>query len=200
MSKQALLIVDVQNDLCPGGSLAIPQGDDVVQPLARYIDLFNQAGVLICATRDWHPTRAKLFVTCGGTWPVHCVQHSPGAAFHPDLELPPGAELISKGMNPDDQDHSCFRGVSLDGTPFGDLLRSQGVQELFVGGLAADYGVKATVMDALKLKFNVTVLLDAIRGVDRQPGDVDRAVREMERAGAVLGTFETVHPRVGTFR
>lgn len=200
MSKQALLVVDVQNDFCPGGALAVPQGDDVVAPLNRYIDLFAQSHRLICATRDWHPRHAKLFAPNGGTWPIHCVQHSPGAAFHPDLELPQGAEIISKGIDPAQEDHSCFLGVSLDGTPFVELLRAHGIQDLFIGGLATDYGVKATVLDALKLKFEVTVLLDAIQGANLRPGDVDRAIAKMERAGAVCETFETIYPRIGTGR
>lgn len=200
MAKQALLVVDVQSDFCPGGALAVPQGDDVVAPLNRYIDLFAQGHHLICATRDWHPRHAKLFAPHGGTWPVHCVQHSPGATFHPDLELPQGAEIISKGIDPDQEDHSCFLGVSLDGTPFVELLHERGIQDLFIGGLATDYGVKATVLDALKLKFEVTVLLDAIRGANLRPGDVDRAIAKMERAGAVFETFETVHPRIGAGR
>ncbi len=193
MPNQALIVVDVQNDLCPGGgSLVIPNGDDVVQPLNRYMDVFDQARLMVCVTRDWHPKSSKLFTAHGGTWPVHCVQHSWGAAFHPNLELPSGADMISKGMNPDDQDHSCFKGVSLDGTPLLELLQGKGVEELFVGGLATDYGVKATVLDALRFRFRVTVLEDAIRGVDKNPGDINRAVEEMRKAGAAFAAFETI--------
>lgn len=197
MPKYALLIVDVQNDFCPGGALPVPRGDEVVAALNRYIDLAVQAKLPIYASRDWHPKKTTHFAPYGGTWPVHCVQHSDGAAFHPDLKLPAGAEVISKGMDSNAESYSCFQGTTLIGMPFLEVLKRDGIQELFVGGLATDYCVKAAVLDARKHRFDVTVLSDAIREVNLKVGDVEHAIREMECAGATFATFETIYPRLG---
>ncbi len=197
MRKQALVVVDVQNDFCPGGSLAVPQGDEVVPLLNRYLDLAVQLRLPVYVTRDWHPKRTKHFQPYGGLWPVHCVQNTYGAAFHPDLNLPAGVEIISKGMDQNTDCYSCFEGTSSDGIPFQELLERESIQELFIGGLATDYCVKATTLDARLRRFEITVLMDAVRGVDLKPGDADRALREMEQAGAAFVRFETIHTRLG---
>lgn len=182
--KDVLVIVDVQNDFCPGGALAVSQGDLVVPVLNRYIRRFAEARLPVVATRDWHPEKTSHFNSCGGVWPPHCVQGTRGAEFHPELALPEDAVIVSKGMGVDEDSYSGFQGAGPGGTPLADLLRQRGAERLFVGGLATDYCVKQTVLDGLKKGFQVVLLEDAIRGVNLKPGDSERAVEEMVRAGA----------------
>jgi len=182
--KAALVIVDVQNDFCPGGSLAVAEGDRVAWTLNGYVDRFTAAGLPIVATRDWHPAKTSHFKIYGGIWPVHCVQNSPGAEFHPSLRLGGSVMIMSKGAAPDVDSYSGFDGVDASGVGLAALLRSLGVAEIFVGGLATDYCIKQTVLDGLLHGFAVVLLLDAIRGVDLAPGDSARALEEMYRAGA----------------
>ena len=181
--KPALLIVDVQNDFCPGGALPVADGDKVVPVLNRYIEKFKTADLPILATRDWHPEKTSHFNICGGVWPPHCIQGTKGADFHPDLALSDVA-IVSKGMGPDEDSYSGFQGTDAKGVKLVDLLRRRGVERLFVGGLATDYCVKHTVLDGLKEGFQVVLLEDAIRGVDIKAGDSEQAVAEMVRAGA----------------
>jgi nicotinamidase/pyrazinamidase len=178
----ALVIVDVQNDFCPGGSLPVKDGDKVVPVLNRYMESFRKSGLPIFATRDWHPERTTHFNTCGGQWPPHCVQGSAGANFHPDLKLSNDVVIISKGMGPDEDSYSGFDGRNAEGVKLADVLRQQGVERIFVGGLATDYCVKHTVLDGLEEGFTVVLLEDAMRGVDLNPGDSERAVAEMVHA------------------
>lgn len=179
--RSALLVVDVQRDFCPGGSLAVPQGDKVVPVLNEAIARFQARHLPILATRDWHPRGHVSFRERGGPWPAHCVQNSTGAQFHPELRLPQEAALISKGTNADEEAYSGFQGTTL-----AEQLRATRVERVFVGGLATDYCVKATALDALKEGFQVFVLEDAVRGVEVQKGDSARALEEMVRHGAVL--------------
>jgi nicotinamidase/pyrazinamidase len=183
----ALLIVDVQNDFCPGGALAVAGGDEVVPVLNQYAQAFTAAGCLVVADRDWHPGRTTHFVQFGGAWPAHCVQGSPGAEYHPDLRLPPGTVHLVKGMGAEEDAYSVFQGRDESGRSLAALLGERGIRKLYVGGLATDYCVRYTVLDALKAGFEVVVLEDAVRGVNVQPGDAERAVEEMRTAGAVLG-------------
>jgi len=192
MSETALLIVDVQNDFCPGGALPVPEGDQVVPVLNRAIERFQQGGGLIIASRDWHPARSTHFAAYGGKWPVHCVQDTEGAAFHPQLRLPAEAVVVSKGTGENEDGYSAFEARTNDGTPLEDLLREKGVRRLVVGGLATDYCVRASVLGALERGFEVLVLRDAIRGVDVQPGDSERALAEMQQKGAKLVSLEEV--------
>src|SRR3989338_665179 len=182
--KDVLVIVDVQNDFCPGGALAVSQGDLVVPVLNRYIRRFAEARLPVVVTRDWHPEKTSHFNSCGGVWPPHCVQGTRGAEFHPELALPEDAVIVSKGMGVDEDSYSGFQGAGPGGTPLAGLLRQRGAERLFVGGLATDYCVKQTVLDGLKKGFQVVLLEDAIRGVNLKPGDSERAVEEMVRAGA----------------
>ena len=182
--KAALIIVDVQNDFCPGGALAVADGDQVVAPLNRYIERFAGAALAIVATRDWHPERTSHFKVYGGVWPVHCVQGTFGAEFHRALQLGGAAVIVSKGMAADADSYSGFDAVDSAGVRLADLLRMAGVSRIFVGGLATDYCVKQTVLDGCKLGFDVVLLKDAMRGVDLAPGDSARAVQEMFAAGA----------------
>lgn len=184
----ALLIVDVQNDFCPGGALAVNEGDQVIPPLNAVAEAVAARGGLVLASRDWHPTDTKHFAAFGGKWPVHCVQNTPGAAFHPALKLPEGTIVISKGTSREDDGYSAFEGRADDGRTLHEVLQAHGVQRLLVGGLATDYCVRASVLDALKHGYEVVVLTDAIRGVNLQPDDSERALQEMQAAGARLMT------------
>jgi nicotinamidase/pyrazinamidase len=174
----ALVLVDVQVDFCPGGALPVPEGDRVVPVLTT---LLRRAGVLAVATRDWHPADHCSFASRGGPWPVHCVAGTPGAAFHPDLDLGRIEHVITnKATTRDEEAYSGFQGTDLAA-----LLRARGTRRIFVGGLATDYCVKATTLDARKEGFEVFLLTDAIRAVDVQPGDGDRALAEMRAAGVI---------------
>jgi nicotinamidase/pyrazinamidase len=183
---KALLVVDVQKDFCPGGALAVPDGNRVVPALNRHIADAVAQGWPVYASRDWHPPVTEHFQAYGGEWPAHCVRESEGAQFHPDLQLPASTIIISKGQAPDKPGYSALEGSTPDGTLLADDLRSRGVEHLYVGGLATDYCVKASVIDARRAGLEVTVLGDAIAGVDVKPGDSARALEEMERAGATI--------------
>jgi nicotinamidase/pyrazinamidase len=185
-SPAALLIIDVQNDFCPGGALPVADGDRVVAPLNRAAELFAAAGLPVVASRDWHPEKTGHFRAYGGIWPPHCVQESRGAEFHPELKLPPGYLLISKGFEAEGDSYSAFDGQLADGHTLLQLLKSLGVAQVYAGGLATDYCVKETVLAALRYGFTVTVLEDAIAGVDVSPGDSLQALTEMQTAGASL--------------
>ncbi len=192
--KDALLIVDVQNDFCPGGALAVAEGHVVVPLLNQYMERASAAGVPIFASRDWHPAHTAHFREHGGQWPPHCVQGTPGAEFHPDLRLPEGTVVVSKGMNPVDEGYSLFEGKLEDGRDALTALRELGVTRVHVGGLATDYCVRATTLDALAARFDVFLLEDAIRAVEVQPGDGERAITEMREAGAASETLEDFQP------
>jgi nicotinamidase/pyrazinamidase len=178
--RRALIVVDVQNDFCPGGALAVERGDEVVAPLNRLIAEFLERGEPVYKTRDWHPPETKHFAAYGGTWPVHCVQNTRGAEFHPDLVEDPRIRVVSKGLG----DEDCYS--AFDGTDLADELRAKNVGEVWVGGLATDYCVKNTVLDARREGFRVRAIADAMRAVNLQPGDDQRAVAEMRDAGAEI--------------
>jgi len=184
--RSALLIVDMQNDFCPGGALPVPHGDRVVPVLNRYVSDAVEHGMPVYASRDWHPAVTRHFKEYGGEWPPHCVQNTEGGRFHADLQLPSSAIVVSKGQDPDKPGYSALEGYTDDGkTLLADLQRRQ-IDHLYVGGLATDYCVKQSVLDALAAGLKVTVLRDAIAGIDAQPGDADRAIAEMHEAGAEI--------------
>ena len=186
-TRKALVIVDVQNDFCPGGALAVRDGDRVVPVLNKYIEKFAQAGMPIFFTRDWHPPRTSHFNTDGGSWPPHCVQGSKGAEFHPELQLGSDTVVLSKGMAVDKDSYSGFDAVDSCGLSLGDVLRQSGIKRIYVGGLATDYCVKQTVLDGLKRGFQVVLLQDGIGGVNLQAEDSDRAIEIMVKAGVTVG-------------
>lgn len=188
MDLAALVIVDVQNDFCPGGALPAPGGSTIVPTLNRYIADARARGFAIVASRDWHPAATRHFKAFGGIWPPHCVQQTPGAAFHPDLALPADATIISKGDSADREGYSAFDGRTADGRSLADHLRNHQVSHLFVGGIATDYCVKETVLDALKRGFRVAVLSDAITGIEAHAGDVQSALDAMQSAGATVAS------------
>jgi nicotinamidase/pyrazinamidase len=175
----ALLIVDVQNDFLPGGSLAVMRGDEVVPVLNCYLHSFAAQSLPVYVTRDWHPERHCSFRAQGGTWPPHCVAGTHGAEFPAALQLPPSAMIISKAMTEQQDAYSGFQGTDLDAR-----LRAANIRRLFIGGLATDYCVLNTVRDALRLGYQVLLLTDAIRAVDVRPGDGLRAEQEMLNLGA----------------
>ncbi len=182
--KKALLIVDVQNDFCPGGTLGVPEGDKIVPVINKYIRIFTQKKLPIFATRDWHPVRTKHFKDFGGLWPVHCIQSTQGAAFHPNLKLPKEVILLYKGMDPEEDCYSSFSAQDLSGQPLFKLLKRMAIKEIYIAGLATDYCVKFTAMDALKHSFKVKILTDAIKGVDLKPNDSAQAIKKITKMGA----------------
>lgn len=186
----ALVVVDLQNDFCPGGSLGVAGGDRVIPVLNRYIQRFRELKAPVYATRDWHPRVTKHFQAYGGVWPPHCVQGTKGAEFHPALTLPPDVVIVSKGMDPEQDAYSCFQAQDPNGMDFAVSLGESGIQRLFIGGLATDYCVRCTALDALQEGFQVVVLQDAIAAVDLKPGDGERAIEEMRTAGATFATLD----------
>jgi nicotinamidase/pyrazinamidase len=183
--SDALLVTDVQNDFLPGGALPVPDGDEVIPVLNGFMRKFQDSGAQVLASRDWHPVNHMSFKAQGGPWPPHCVQNTKGAMFDPDLKLPQNATIISKATRPDHEAYSAF-----DGTNLADELKELGVKRFFIGGLATDYCIVNTVKDARRLGFETVVLMDAIRGIDVNPGDVDNAVGAMVKAGAEQATVE----------
>ena len=181
---KALIIVDVQNDFCPGGALPVPEGDRVAAPLGRLAAQFVAAGMPVYASRDWHPEHTGHFRQYGGPWPPHCVRESTGAAFHPALRLPEATVILSKGTDPRADGYSAFDGRNEQGQSLMDLLTEAAAGHLYIGGLATDYCVRATVLDALDRGFQVSLLVDCIAGVDVRQGDSRRAMEEMQQAGA----------------
>jgi len=186
-SGDALLIVDVQNDFLPGGSLAVARGDEVVAVLNRYLKIFTAKKLPVYATRDWHPPRHCSFRARGGPWPPHCVADTRGAQFAAALKLPPSAVVISKATSAEQDAYSGFEGTDLDTS-----LRAANITRLYIGGLATDYCVLNTVRDALRLGYEVQLLGDAIRAVDVQAGDGQRAESEMTGLGAQRITLQGV--------
>lgn len=187
----ALLVVDVQNDFAdPAGSLSVRGAADVIPVINREISLAAGNGALVVCTQDWHPEHTPHFAKDGGIWPDHCIQQTWGAALHPALAVPQGAPVVRKGAGGEDG-YSGFtmRDPSSGETTLTGLeqtLRDAAVDELVVTGLATDYCVRATALDAVRLGFSTTVLSDAIAAVDLQPGDGERALADMADAGVSL--------------
>jgi nicotinamidase/pyrazinamidase len=177
----ALLIVDVQNDFCPGGALGVVEGDQVVPILNLWIEEAERRNIPIYITRDWHPEGHISFKERGGPWPPHCVQGTQGAAFRSDLRIPAHAHIINKGHELDKDSYSAFGGTGLL-----EKLRKSGIKRLWIGGLAQDYCVRESSFDAVREGFEVHVIVDATRAVNVQPHDGKRALEDMRRAGVNL--------------
>ena len=175
----ALIVVDVQNDFLPGGALAVNDGDAVIPLINECMQLFAARRLSIYATRDWHPDDHCSFAENGGIWPKHCVADSPGAQFAERLAFPDDVTIVNKGTVSDKEAYSGFQGTSLS-----DQLHEKGVERVIVGGLATDYCVLHTVIDALADGFDVVILAHAIRAVDLNSGDGDRAIESMLGRGA----------------
>jgi nicotinamidase/pyrazinamidase len=176
---EALLIIDFQNDFTPGGALAVPRGDEIADRINELAadDRFQ----LVLATRDWHPPDHGSFEEKGGPWPPHCVQGTEGAELHPDLDRAKVEVVVDKGQDPETEGYSGFEGTDLE-----ELLRERGIDKVTVVGLATDYCVKNTALDAVRAGFEVTVDSSAVRGVDVKPGDSERALDEVRAAGATV--------------
>lgn len=181
----ALIIVDVQRDFLPGGSLAVAEGDQVVPVFNRYIGRFSSQQLPVFATRCWHTPDHCSFTGRGGPWPRHCIAGTPGARFAPGLDLPEDVFIVSKGASSEADAYSGFEGTNLN-----ELLRSQAVSRVFIGGLATDYCVLNTVLDALANGYKGVLLEDATRAVDVEAGDGRRAIEKMLAAGAQLASLE----------
>lgn len=191
----ALLIVDLQNDFCPGGALPVADGDRILPTVNRLAAQVAVLGLPVYASRDWHPADSLHFVAHGGPWPAHCVAGTAGARLHPDLALPSGTMIVTKGFTREEHGYSAFEGrVAGRGLLLEDL-RTRGVDHLVVCGLATDYCVRASVLDARAHGLGVTVVEDAIRAVDVAPGDGSRALAEMRQAGATLTPAADVFAR-----
>jgi nicotinamidase/pyrazinamidase len=186
--KDALLIVDLQNDFLPGGALAVPGGNEVIPVLNAYIERFYRHWLPVYASRDWHPANHCSFAAQGGPWPPHCIAGSRGAEFADSLRLPVSATVLSKAAADSDA-YSAFQGTGL-----ADTLRTDGIERLFIGGLATDYCVRHTVLDALSNGFETFLLRDAIRAVEVHPGDGEAAVQDMIRHGAQPISLEDIGP------
>lgn len=181
----ALMIIDLQNDFLPGGSLEIPGATALIPVLNRYIACFQTHRLPVIATRDWHPPDHCSFIEQGGPWPPHCVAGSAGAAFHADLALPADTHIVSKATARDTDAYSGFSGTGLN-----ELLQFLHIQRIFVGGVATEYCVRNTVTDALRFGFAVIVLQDAIQAINRQPDDNRQALDDMIAHGAQLTQFQ----------
>lgn len=190
--KKALLIVDVQNDFCPGGALGVPEGNKIAPFINKYIKIFSKKKLPIFATRDWHPTKTKHFKDFGGVWPVHCIQNTRGAQFHPKLRLPKETILLYKGIYPERDGYSAFEAENERGMSFLSLLKRLGVEEIYISGLAIDYCVKFSACDALRQGFKVRLLMDAVKGVNLRPNDSERAIKEMVKKGAKKITLKDI--------
>lgn len=191
ISNSALIVVDMQNDFLPGGSLAIPNADTIIPVINEYIRFFETQGLPVVYTRDWHPEDHLSFKENGGQWPKHCVQNTPGAEFHHNLYFPKNYIIISKAYEPQLEAYSGFQSTDLD-----QKLKDMNIENLFVCGVATDYCVFHTVMDAIRLGYKVYLLVDAIRGVDLNPNDSEEAIKKMINSGVELIVFEELFQAV----
>ncbi len=183
-SSDALVIADMQKDFLPGGSLPIEEGDQLIPVINEYIKIFGLAKVRILASRDWHPANHVSFVQQGGPWPPHCVQGSDGAQFDRGLKLPDDVFVISKATNPSKEAYSIFEDTALS-----EQLKTWRTKRIFISGVATDYCVLNSTLDARKMGLDVVILSDATRGIDVKSGDVEKAFQTMTKAGAVQVTL-----------
>ncbi|WP_048152510.1 nicotinamidase [Palaeococcus ferrophilus] len=180
MPEEALIVVDMQRDFMPGGALPVPEGDRIIPRVEEYIEEFRKRGALIVATRDWHPENHISFRERGGPWPAHCVQGTPGAELV--VKLPEEAIIISKADEPDKEAYSGFEGTNL-----AEILKEKGVRRVYVCGVATEYCVRATALDAARHGFEVFLLKDAVKGI--KPEDEERALKEMDDRGVTVLTL-----------
>jgi len=192
MAKNALLVVDVQNDFCSGGTLPVQGCDEIVPVINRYMARFERDGFPVFASRDWHPETTAHFIAFGGKWPAHCIQNTRGARFRKQLKLPETVTILTKGTSGTGEGYTAFEGRDDTGTLFDEIIEKQGIRSLAVCGLATDYCVLHSVLDALERGLRVYLLLDAIRGVDAHPGDSVGAIDAMIDKGAIPVTYETL--------
>ncbi len=182
MADKALLIVDMQKDFCPGGALAVKDCSRIIKNINTYIERFKEKNLPIFASRDWHPAESSHFEKFGGKWPEHCIQNTEGAQFHPDLKLPEGTIIISKGIFEGEDGYSAFDGRDDKSRLLDAILKNADVKKLYICGVATDYCVKSSAIDAAG-DYEVYLLEDAIEGVNMNAGDAEKAIDEMETHG-----------------
>lgn len=185
--KSALIVVDVQNDFCPGGALEVKEGDKVIDPVNKLIEYFDRVNLPVFYTRDWHPENHCSFIEQGGPWPPHCIANSKGAEFHKDLNVVEGGKIISKAENNAVDSYSGFQETNLDVR-----LKELNVNTVYVVGLATDYCVKNTVLDSLKLGYKTVVIKEGIKAVNVNTGDGDQALEVMRKKGAEIVNLKVV--------
>jgi len=188
LQESALILVDIQNDFCPGGALAVNEGDRIVPIVNRLISRFP----LVISTQDWHPANHISFEAQGGSWPAHCVQGTAGAELHPDLKTDTVALYFRKASSPDKDDYSEFAGKDEQGRSLDEVLKDYGVKTIYIVGLATDYCVLETVLDGLKYGYEVYAVTDAMRAVNVNPDDEEKALYKMASSGAHLLTSEVI--------
>lgn len=169
-SNDALLVVDIQNDFLPGGSLGVPQGDQVIPPIKELISAAQKGHATIIASRDWHPANHMSFQEQGGPWPPHCVQNTPGAKFHESLHYPKDTIIVSKATNPDIDAYSAFHAETENGIPLPKILEERNVKRVIICGLCLDYCVKASSLDLIKAGYETVVVLNATKAIDEEDG------------------------------
>lgn len=189
-ANKVLLVVDIQNDFCPGGALGVRDGDQIIPTVNKYVDLFLKHHLPVFVSRDWHPKDTRHFKPAGGPWPVHCVQNTSGAEFHPDFRVPDQAIVLSKGTDPALDGYSVFEAHDSQNRLFYSLLEKMGIEVLYIAGIATDYCVRMTSLDAFKHGMKVHILTDAIKGVDE--ADSKRAIDEIVTQNGKLQMFDEV--------
>ena len=189
-ANSALLVVDMQNDFLPGGALSVAEGDEIIPRVNEYVHLFEEHPHPIFFTRDWHPRETIHFKAQGGPWPPHCIQGTWGAAFHPDVHIPATAIILSKGMDPHEDAYSAFHGRDEQGRYLEELLNEYSVEHVYIAGLALDYCVKWSSLDAQSKGFEMYPLIDATRAVNVHVHDAEKAIEEIVRVGGRLLTIE----------
>ena len=190
-SQQALLVVDIQNDFCPGGALGVQESDQIIPVVNKYVQQFLRKQITVFISRDWHPIKTNHFKEFGGPWPTHCVQNTTGGDFHPDFQIPESAIILSKGNDPQLDGYSVFDAVDFNNQPFSEVLKKMAINELFICGIATDYCVRFTALDALKSGFKVNILVDAIKGVDLEASK--KTIDEIIAKQAKIKTFAEIH-------
>jgi nicotinamidase/pyrazinamidase len=194
LQNSALILVDIQNDFCPGGALAVNEGDQIVPTVNQLIQQFP----LVISTQDWHPSNHVSFEKQGGPWPPHCVQGTPGAEPHPDLRTDSIARSFRKASSPDKDDYSEFEGRDAEGRSLDEVLKGLGVNTLYVVGLATDYCVLETVLDGIKYGYQIYAVTDAMRAVNVNPNDGELALQKMAANGAHLVTSDLLLSQAGS--
>lgn len=189
-NKKALVVVDIQNDFCPGGALGVREGDQIIPTVNKYVELFLRNQLPVFVSRDWHPENTTHFKPAGGPWPSHCVQNTKGAEFHPDFRVPAEAIILSKGTDPELDGYSVFEAHDSHQKPFIELLKEMNINELYMSGIATDYCVRMTSWDAFQQGFKVNILTDAIKGVNEQ--ESKRTIEEILANNGRLKIFSDV--------
>lgn len=190
-ARKVLLIVDVQNDFCPGGNLPVPNGDEVVESINTILPFAVDNNWLTVASKDWHPEETAHFKT----WPIHCVRHTSGAELHPNLKRLFIDFIVLKGTKSDEDGYSPFNGYVFTKESLNEVFESYDIEEVYICGLATDYCVKAAALDSRERGYKTYLLLDACRAVNLNPDDEEKAIQEMKDEGVIITTTDKVMKR-----